>query len=64
MLMVDDDDDDDMRHDINSDDMRDVHPDLPMGGAVDRLAHLERCDMEAFESIRESFPEFLPPHLR
>jgi hypothetical protein len=45
-------DDDHFRHDIDSDDVRRVYPDLPTGDARERLLFLERCDMRAFEAQR------------
>jgi len=64
MLLIDDDENDKVRRDINSEEMRSVHPDLPTGVVVDRVTHLIRCDQEAYETIRDKFPGFVPPHRR
>ena len=51
-----------LRRDFISPEMEMVHADLPVDGtAADRLAHLVRCDCEAYERIRHVFPEFVPP---
>lgn len=47
-------------HDIHSDDMRRVHPDLPLSPLL-RLQHQQRCDARAYRAIRETFPRFTPP---
>ena len=50
------------RRDIVSADMRRVHPDLPVHGtAEDRHDHLRRCDLAAYNGIRDTFPNFTPP---
>lgn len=54
-------DDAGVRHDVLSDDVRRVHPDLPSTPAA-RNAHLARCDAKAYASIRARFPDFTPPH--
>jgi hypothetical protein len=54
------DDDAPIRHDVDSDDVRRVHPDLP-STAQGRLEHLRRCDDLAFASVCERFPELCPP---
>ena len=49
-----------IRHDINSDDMRRVHfdlPDTPQG----RMEHVLRCDKKAYDSIKTRYPRFTPP---
>jgi hypothetical protein len=58
MLFVDD--DAPMRCDVDSDDVRRVYPDLP-ATVEGRLAHLRLCDDLAFSSVRDRFPELLPP---
>lgn len=53
-------DDDKIRHDIDSDDVRTVCPDLP-SDADQRNEYVAMCDQAAFEKIRERFPELRPP---
>lgn len=53
-------DDTGIRHDINSDDMRRVHPDLPKT-CEGRLKHVRSCDERAYQTIRDQFPCFTPP---
>ena len=55
------DDDAPMRHDILSDDVRRVHPDLPFTNARDRMSHQHTCDRDAYASIVATFPGFTPP---
>jgi hypothetical protein len=52
------------RRDVDSDEMRRVHPDLPQTSSSDRLAHLHRCDDAAYEAVRDRFPLLTPPHRR
>jgi len=53
-------DDNHFRHDIVSDDVKRVHPDLP-DTPEKRLAHQHKCDVEAYDTIKKDFPLFLPP---
>lgn len=57
-------DDDVVRRDIDSDDMRRVHPDLPLDDPKKRMAHQQCCDLMAYRSIRNAFPGFTPPGAR
>lgn len=54
-------DDDVLRRDIDSDDMRRVHPDLPLDDPKKRLVHQQCCDLRAYGTIRHSLPDFTPP---
>ena len=50
-----------VRRDLDSDDMRRVHPEV--GRARSGWArHVLRCDAVAYLSIRDRFPDFRPPH--
>lgn len=52
-----------IRRDIDSDDMRRVHPEVTRQKTPQELrAHLARCDAKAYETIRHQFPQFTPPH--
>ena len=55
-------DDDTIRHDINSDDVRRVYPDLP-STPVERLGFLKDCDRQAYERIRNQYPLLRPPNM-
>ena len=56
------DDDAPLRRDVDSVDMRRVHPDLPVDATPDdRNAHQRACDARAYERIRARFPAFRPP---
>lgn len=56
------DDDAGVRRDVCCDDVRRVHPDLPVDASpADRLAYLRRCDARAYACIRARFPAFTPP---
>ena len=60
-VAVDDAADAPVRRDVNSDDVRRVHPDLPQN-ATARRAYLARCDAKAYEdSVLSQFPTFVPP---
>ena len=48
------------RTDLDSDDVRRVHPNLPET-PFGRLQYLRACDWEAYESIRDKYPNFSPP---
>lgn len=51
-----------VRRDVSSDDVRRVHPDLPLHGTPeDRRSYLRRCDREAYDTIRLRHPGFTPP---
>ena len=54
------DDDGAVRHDIHSEDMRRVHPDLP-STVEGRQRHVARCDDAAYARERASLPPE-PPH--
>jgi hypothetical protein len=59
------DDEDGIRHDIRSDDMRRVHPDLPSHGTpTERDFHLLKCDLRAYSTVRRRFPLLTPPSHR
>ncbi len=61
-LVVKVDEGDEIRHDICSDDMRRVHPDLPSGGTPkEREFHMIKCDLRAYSFVRERFPALTPP---
>ena len=67
MPCVDAPDDAPVRRDLDSTDVRAVHPDLPLGAFDDasaRRQYLEALDRMAYEKIRRQFPEFRPPALR
>lgn len=49
-----------VRRDVDSEDVRRVHPDLPSTPAA-RLAHQAACDAAAYEQVRERFPALTPP---
>lgn len=51
-----------LRHDIDSEEMRRVHFDLP-STAQGRISHLQQCDMKAYNEIKDSFPGLTPPHM-
>ena len=54
-----------VRRDYISDDMRRVHPNLPVDGSSnDRAVYLTNCDNTAYLSICKQFPHFTPPSLR
>ena len=54
-----------IRHDVLSDDMRRVHPELAScDTARARLEHLRSCDLLAYDGVRTRFPEFVPPCMR
>lgn len=53
-------DDEVVRRDIDSDDMRRVHPDLP-STTEGRLQHVIECDWNAYQSITATHPLFFPP---
>lgn len=50
-----------LRRDIQSEDVRRVHPDLPMGSSAERREHLRRCDERAYRAIEATFPAMTPP---
>ena len=54
-------DSDVIRSDLKSEDVRRVHPDLPVTTSTDRHRHLKECDMLAYDRIRDSYPDLLPP---
>jgi hypothetical protein len=58
--------DEQVRHDINSDDIRRIFPDLPVHedfriGAKMRIQYLKEKDLDAYNTIRDNFPDFRPP---
>ena len=53
-------DDDVFRRDIDSDEMRSVHPDLP-NSPKKRILHQHLCDLQAYERIRSKYPMLRPP---
>ena len=55
---------DTFRHDIHSDDVRTVYPDLPATCPKERKRYLECCDDRAYNVIRATYPRVLPPHRR
>lgn len=55
------DDDAPVRRDVDSDDVRRVHPDLPEGDADARRAHQARCDADAYERERCTATLVPPP---
>lgn len=57
------DDDAPIRHDIDNPTVREVFPDLPRGfcNAHKRQRTLETNDERAYDTIRETFPDFHPP---
>lgn len=55
-------DEDHFHHDILSDDVQRVHPELPsLGSAQQRYAHQHECDVRAYNTIKQRFPGFTPP---
>ena len=52
----------DIRHDIRSEDVRLVFPDLPESSWDRRQLQL-RCDLDAYEGIATEYPSFTPPSL-
>ena len=65
-LQVPDDEEDDRLHtELDSEDMRSIHPELwnayCEGGTNLRLHHLRVCDDAAYDTIRHRFPLFTPP---
>ena len=55
------DDDAPMRTDVDSDDVRTVHPDLPDTPHA-RNEYLARRDDIAYGEVCQRFPQLLPPH--
>ena len=54
--------DDSFRQDFRSNQVRQVHPRLPVDGtARDRSEYLRQCDEVAYATIRDAFPQFTPP---
>jgi hypothetical protein len=53
--------DEGIRRDVDSDDVRRVHPDLPPSSADARFSHLCACDERAYATIRDRLPHFTPP---
>ena len=56
-----DDDHDHVRHDIHSDDMRRVHPCLPLTNNKARMQYFLARDALAYLGIHRDFPELMPP---
>lgn len=56
------DDDAPVRRDVDSDDVRRVHPELSnLKASSARHAHLQACDERAYERVRTRFPLLTPP---
>lgn len=54
--------DEHFHQDILSDDVKRVHPDLPLNGTPEeRREYQHRRDMDAYCTIKSSFPLFTPP---
>jgi hypothetical protein len=54
--------DEHFHQDILSDDVKRVHPDLPLNGTPEeRREYQHRRDMDAYRTIKSSFPRFTPP---
>ena len=54
-----------MRRDINSDEMRRIHPEITETLThAEKVAHMKLCDQVAYEDIRNEYPNLLPPGKR
>lgn len=55
-------DDAPVRRDVDSEDMRRVHPEISSASTPDeRNAHLWKCDALAYASVKKHFPALTPP---
>ena len=55
-------DDAPLRHDVRSEEMDIVHPEIKyMKTPEERMSHVRRCDGDAYRSLRDSV-DFRPPH--
>lgn len=54
-------DDDVLRRDVDSDDVRAVFPGVEHMTAAERNERLFKNDMDAYDTIRDEYPDFKPP---
>ena len=52
-----------VRRDVDSDDVRRTHPELPCS-YQERIRYLMSLDLEAYAEIKHQFPDFTPPGFR